>query len=227
MQRLRGLSPTTVIALIALFAAIGGGSAIALEGRNSVDSGDIRNGQVKKQDIRKNAVRSVKVKNNNLRGADINESTLGQVPSAANADNAANAANAGTVNGMTIVPINHRSGDVTDAVLATINGLTLRVSCAGGAETITATTTETGAEISAISADASAADGSATAVRNQFDDTFSTGETFAVGPDGGAASDRQYTVTYSSPSGANVVATFVTEDDIGTNNCVVSGNAIG
>jgi hypothetical protein len=48
-------SPGTAIALVALFAALGG-TAVALEGRNSVRSDDIKNGQVRKPDIRKGAV---------------------------------------------------------------------------------------------------------------------------------------------------------------------------
>jgi hypothetical protein len=48
-------SPATAIALIALFAALGG-TAVALDGRNSVRSDDIKNGQVRKPDIRKRAV---------------------------------------------------------------------------------------------------------------------------------------------------------------------------
>jgi hypothetical protein len=43
-----------------------GGTAAALPGRNTVDSGDIRNGQVKSVDVRQNT----------LTGADVNESTL-------------------------------------------------------------------------------------------------------------------------------------------------------
>jgi Mg-chelatase subunit ChlI len=48
-------SPATAIALVALFAALGG-TAVALDGRNSVRSDDIKNGQVRKPDIRKRAV---------------------------------------------------------------------------------------------------------------------------------------------------------------------------
>ena len=48
-------SPGTAIALVALFAALGG-TAVALDGRNSVRSDDIKNGQVRKPDIRKRAV---------------------------------------------------------------------------------------------------------------------------------------------------------------------------
>jgi hypothetical protein len=91
------------LAFIALLAALSG-TAVALPGKNSVDSGDIKNKQVKGKDLANNAVAAKKVKNGSLTGADIkddsltgsdvNESTLGQVPSAANADNATNATNA-------------------------------------------------------------------------------------------------------------------------------------
>ena len=62
----RNISPALAISLIALFAAIGGGAAIALPGKNTVNSGDIK----------KNAVRSSDIKNNKVTGADVNESTL-------------------------------------------------------------------------------------------------------------------------------------------------------
>jgi hypothetical protein len=97
-------SPAMAVAFIALLAALSG-TAVALPGKNTVDSGDIKKNAVKSSDIAKgavktadlanNAVRSAKVRNNTLTGNDINESTLGKVPSAASADNAANAANAG------------------------------------------------------------------------------------------------------------------------------------
>ena len=97
-------SPAMAVAFVALLAALSG-TAVALPGKNTVDSGDIRNGQVRTKDIRNNAVTTKKVKNNNLRsndirnntltGNDINEGSLGQVPSA-NAANSANTANTAT-----------------------------------------------------------------------------------------------------------------------------------
>jgi hypothetical protein len=96
------------VAFVALLAALSG-TAIALPGTNTVDSGDIINGQVKGKDIRNNAVTGKKVKNgavksadvgdNSLTGTDIDESTLGQVPSANQANNATNAGNAQTLQG--------------------------------------------------------------------------------------------------------------------------------
>ena len=82
-------SPAAALAFIALVAALSG-TAIALPGKNTVDSADIKNGQVKGKDIGRNAVTGLKIKNgsatsadvrnNSLKGADIDESSLGQVP---------------------------------------------------------------------------------------------------------------------------------------------------
>jgi hypothetical protein len=97
-------SPAMAVAFIALLAALSG-TAIALPGKNTVDSGDLKKNAVKASDIARNAVTGPKIRNgavnggkvqdNSLTGADINESTLGQVPSAdrANAANSANTAN--------------------------------------------------------------------------------------------------------------------------------------
>jgi hypothetical protein len=115
MRRLlaRVPSPAATLAFIALVAALSG-SAIALPGTGSVDSGDIKNNSVGTKDLRNNHVRSNDVRNNSLTGGDVrnnsltggdvrnnsltgndvNESTFGKVPSAGSADNAANAANA-------------------------------------------------------------------------------------------------------------------------------------
>ena len=89
------------VAFIALLAALSG-TAVALPGKNTVDSGDLKRNAVKTRDIARNAVTGPKirngavngrkVRNNSLTGTDINEGTLGQVPSA----NAANTANTAT-----------------------------------------------------------------------------------------------------------------------------------
>jgi len=106
-------SPAMAVAFLALLAALCG-TAVALPGRNTVDSGDIRNRQVKVKDIGRNAVTSPKiktgavgspdVKDGSLSGADINESTLGQVPSAATAGtaNVANSLATGDFNAVTV-----------------------------------------------------------------------------------------------------------------------------
>jgi hypothetical protein len=71
-----------IVALVALFLALGGVGYAALK----IGTNDIKNG----------AVTSKKVKNNSLTGKDIRESTLGRVPSAHRANQADRAAHADT-----------------------------------------------------------------------------------------------------------------------------------
>jgi hypothetical protein len=97
-------SPAMVVAFIALLAAVSG-TAVALPGKNTVDSGDIRKGAVKRADIARNAVNGGKVQNGSLTGADarndsltgtdVQESSLGTVPSATSANSANTATQAG------------------------------------------------------------------------------------------------------------------------------------
>ena len=92
MRRLIGTrpSPAMMVALVALFVALGGSSYAALK----ISGKQIKNNTVSTKDIKNNNVRSKDVRNNTLKGADINESTLGIVPNATNAANATNATNA-------------------------------------------------------------------------------------------------------------------------------------
>jgi hypothetical protein len=77
LHRIKRLpSPAATIAFIALVAAIGTGSAIALEGKNTVDAGDLKKNSVGASEAKKNAIRSGEVKNDSLTGDDINEGTL-------------------------------------------------------------------------------------------------------------------------------------------------------
>ena len=89
-------SPAMAVALLALVVAVGGGTAFALRGKNTVFSNDIVNGQVKRADVAlgavkagkvgADAIRTEKVLDDSLTGADIDESSLGQVPQAGNSD---------------------------------------------------------------------------------------------------------------------------------------------
>ena len=90
LNRLKRLpSPALVIAFIALVAALGTGSAVALVGKNTVAADDIKKNAVGASEIKKNAVgaseikssavRSSEVQNNSLTGADIDESSLNVV----------------------------------------------------------------------------------------------------------------------------------------------------
>lgn len=88
----RHLSYANVMATIAVFIALGGGALAVSIGKNDVGS----------REIAKNAVRSGELKNDTAKGKDVDESSLGQVPSAANAtsagtaDQATTATNAGS-----------------------------------------------------------------------------------------------------------------------------------
>ena len=80
-RRIRLPSPAMVVALAALVTSAGGTvTAAAL-----ITSADIKDNTIRSVDIRNRAVKGIDVKNNSLTGADVRESTLGPVPSAANA----------------------------------------------------------------------------------------------------------------------------------------------
>jgi hypothetical protein len=76
-----------VIALVALFVALGGSAyaATALPA-GSVGTKQLKNAAVTSSKIKASAVSSVTIADNSITGADVLESSLGQVPSASNAD---------------------------------------------------------------------------------------------------------------------------------------------
>lgn len=83
--RMRRPSAGMSVAFVALIAALSG-TAVALPGRSTVDSGDIRNGQVRSADLKNNDIRGRDIRTNTVKGSDIDESSLGKAPSAGNAD---------------------------------------------------------------------------------------------------------------------------------------------
>jgi len=104
-SRIRNHIRSNVVGYIALFLVVTGGTAQALDGTNTVFSDDIVNGEVQGQDIGAGAVTSTKlgpdsvgstrVIDNSLKGADVDESSFGQVPSAGSATTADSASTAG------------------------------------------------------------------------------------------------------------------------------------
>lgn len=146
MNRLKSFkpSPAMAVAFVALLAALSG-TAIALPGKNTVDSGDLRRGAVKNPDLARNAVTGAKTRNSSLSGpdirnggvgsadiandaltgTDINESSLGAVPSATSANRAAGAAN---VDSLTIGKLVKAEIGQTQTVL-TKGPLTIQVVC--------------------------------------------------------------------------------------------------
>jgi hypothetical protein len=85
IRRIRNLGRANLLGLVAIFLLLAG-SAIALPGKNRVNSGDIKQGQVRTLDLHRgavtksklhaNAVTSAKVRNDSLTGRDIDESSL-------------------------------------------------------------------------------------------------------------------------------------------------------
>ncbi len=84
------LTPTSLIAMVALFAALGGVSYAGA----TIDGKDIKNKSVAGKKLKNKTVTGGKVKSDSLTGTQINESTLGQVPSAAKATTADSATSA-------------------------------------------------------------------------------------------------------------------------------------
>jgi hypothetical protein len=83
------------IALIALFFALAGTTFAAANAlpKNSVGAKQLKKNAVTNPKLAKGAVTGIKVKGNSLTGTQINEATLGKVPSAAAADTATTATN--------------------------------------------------------------------------------------------------------------------------------------
>lgn len=85
-----------LIALIALFVALGGTTYAAVSlPKNSVGAKQLKKNAVTRVKIKNNAVNGAKIANNSVTGADVRESSLGKVPSAANADDATTVGGAG------------------------------------------------------------------------------------------------------------------------------------
>ena len=139
---------------------------------------------------------------------------------------AGTAKQAETVGGARIVPINVRSASVLNEKIAELGELSLHMSCVGGVESLSARTTTNGNEISVVSNDANATDGVATEIRGQKNNGFNQGVVVDLGPDGGGADNRVYTLNYTALSGHNVSAQFATENGLGDLTCVVTGHAI-
>ncbi len=239
--------PAMAVAFVALLIALSG-TAIALPGKSTVDSGDIRRGAVKAADLGRNAVTSPKVRNSSLRGGDvrnesltgldINESTLGQVPSAGTAGSATTAntaSSADSVDGMSFARINYR-GDTGTALqpILSLNGLTVSASCSAGPTlAISATTAVDGALFHWAVNQASPTSSTDNFSLYDEEDPFNTGVVEPIADDNGTASpapdSTQGTFTYARPDGGIVTATFMAEEEEevlgGTADCFVIGHA--
>lgn len=124
------LNPASLLALVALFMALGGVSYAAA---TKIGTKDIRNGAVTTPKLKKNAVTTVKIKANAVTGAKVKESSLGQVPSAASAKQADSASLAADAEQLGGVPAASFGSGIVGAAISTAPVVALAPSAATGA----------------------------------------------------------------------------------------------
>src|SRR4051794_9269505 len=216
-------SPAMVVALVALFVALGGvsygfatGSIDSREVKNnSLRSGDIRNNDIRSIDIRNNEVRGRDIRNstirsedigaNQVKGPDVLESSLGLVP-AANVANSAGALSSQH-------KISYKAGPGSAAQTIYDSGkLKLSASCGPAQPTVTASTTVPNATLHSTGG----AGGGANDTSPFTADVVLT-----------AATSEQRSVVYSEPGGQVVTVSYaaVGGAPYGTPGCVVNGLA--
>ncbi len=216
-------SPAMVVAFLALLAAIGG-TAAALPGTNTVDSGDIRKGGVKRADIARNAVNGPKVAKGSITGREVNEGTLGRV------GRAETAGTAGSVGGVTFRPFRYgNDGTGAEEQILEFGGLTLAASCNLDVLSLTAGSKVPDAELGSYSVEADEPS-DPTGVQNEaFDGDFDPGDTVNLVPDD--EDEEVGELRYSKRDGTSVSVQF---HIYGGNNgagadagrCAVSGVAL-
>lgn len=229
------LTYANVMSSIAVFIVLGGAAFAAVKlPKNSVGT----------KQLKKNAVTTQKIKNGAVTGAKVNVSGFPKVPSAvnadsaanaghaANADNAANAANAANANhaneadavaGSTIRRLFYSTEETTQkTVILSLDGLTLEATCEGGGPQLWATTSVPDSEIHA---------GGTYLFATAFyveRDNFDPGEEVNLLEE--ESDSVQGTLTYATPSGGVVTATFLSEEggfsEFETD-CIIAGHAIG
>jgi hypothetical protein len=159
------LTYANVMSSIAVFLVLGGATAVAAKkiGSNEIKANSIKTGKIVKEAIttsklKKNAVTTPKIKDDAVTGAKVNESTLGEVPSAATAKNATSAGNASSVNGQTIHKILFRSGNnAPTTTLLDSGGLVIKATCTAGSITAIAESTKQNSSIYINAFDSAAA----------------------------------------------------------------------
>jgi hypothetical protein len=92
----RNFNPGTLIATVALFAALGTGTGFALPGKNKVDRNDIQASAVAAKQVKDGSLSGAELSDGSVTGADVAEASLGEVPAATRANSAGSAASAAT-----------------------------------------------------------------------------------------------------------------------------------
>jgi hypothetical protein len=206
-------SPAMIVAVIALFLAMGGVGYAAATIRsgdvvnNTLRSRDIRNNTVLGKDIRNRTIRGRDVRRNTLDGTRINESRLGVVPSAATAD------------GHNFARIDYRapSGTPTTTVLS-MGGLLINATCRGGTDIQVSATTTTNNAMLHVGTNVAAAGNNRPAFYLD-DNDLDLGQNVDLLP--GRDNRVQGTLTYTTVSRSIVTVTFMAEEQT---NALASGN---
>jgi hypothetical protein len=228
--RLRRYRPSAamIVAVIALFVAMGGtGYAVKRLPRASVGQSQIRAKAIRTRHIKARAVTRTKiakdaidqslVAKDALRGTDILESSLGNVPSATKA------VTADKLSGLNTYKFSFRGAVGTSApAVLNIGGLALNAACnAGPALSVSATTSVGGSNVHS--------GGTWGAANQSFyldDDAFDVGDSFDVLDNAVTGSTNlSGTLVYARQDGNVVSVDFLAEES--ASGCVFAGTAIG
>jgi hypothetical protein len=232
-HRLKKTRPSAalVIAVIALFASLGGASyaAVSVTGKDvknsSLTGKDVKNSSLTGKDVKNGSLAGADVKDDSLGGNQILESQLGKVPAATNADQAATAGSAdyaSAVGGVQVRSFNYRvSENTAEQVIFSLGGLQLSASCNANTLEFTAKTTVGASQIDGYSVEP---DVSPAPNQNlAFDSAFETTDTVDLVPDD--EDDEVGQTRYAKPDGSGVnVAWYAHNAGTGTD-CAVNGVA--
>jgi hypothetical protein len=142
------LTYANAVSTLALFLVLAGGSAVALNGSNTVFSDDIKDNEVKTADVRNdtlaggglgaadlqaNSVGTTEVAANSLNGADINESGLGTVPNANKLDGVDSTDSTGFLSSGSVKKLIYEAPiGSAKTNIATVGPYTIKASCLVG-----------------------------------------------------------------------------------------------
>jgi hypothetical protein len=145
VKRLRKrLTYANVMSSIAVFLVLGGATAFAASkiGTSQIKANAITTGKIKKE-----AVTTAKIKKDAVTGAKVKESSLGEVPSAGNAN---------TVNGQSVTKVfkTMHAGE-SGVVVASIAGFAITATCESGNIDVKVTTPTTPASVASVSGNGS------------------------------------------------------------------------
>jgi hypothetical protein len=150
-------------------------------------------------------------------GADL----LGRTETAQSALTAQSAVTAQNVGGVEARRISHRSASPANATVLDLRGFRLRVECQSGNEKLFAETSVADGELVSVSTSATGQP-----AQNYWDDDFTPGESLNLTLTA-SSNDRLYDIVYNGGDGAVVSVQVVTDDDIGADDCIVGGHALG